>query len=104
MNGNPEQDYLKGIISYILIEDLSSSDKVLIVDRENINEVMKEQELQFTGIMDDSVAIEAGQLLGASYILKGSYVFLGQDIFINISLIDVETAGTWGSELIFSYY
>jgi len=94
MNGNPQQDYLKGIISYILIEDLSSSDKVLIVDRENINEVMKEQELQFTGIMDDSVAIEAGQLLGASSILKGSYVFLGQDIFINISLIDVETGSS----------
>ncbi len=94
MNGNPEQDYLKGIISYILIGDLSSSGKVLIVDRKNINEVMKEQQLQFTGIMDDSAVIETGHLLGASIMLKGSYVFLGQDIFINLSIIDVETGGS----------
>ena len=94
MNGNPEQDYLKGIISYILIGDLSSSGKVLIVDRKNINEVMKEQQLQFTGIMDDSDAIETGHLLGASIMLKGSYVFLGRDIFINLSIIDVETGSS----------
>lgn len=94
MNGNPDQDYLKGIISYILIEDLSSSDQVMVVDRENINDVIKEQNLQLTGIMDDSVAIETGKLLGASFMLKGSYVFLGQDVFINISLIDVETGSS----------
>ncbi len=94
MNGNPDQDYLKGIISYILIEDLSSSDQVLVVDRENINDVLKEQNLQLTGIMDDSVAIKTGKLLGASFMLKGSYVFLGQDVFINISLIDVETGSS----------
>ena len=94
MNGNPDQDYLKGIISYILIDDLSSSDQVLVVDRENINDVIKEQNLQFAGIMDDSVAIETGKLLGASFMLKGSYVFLGQDVFINISLIDVETGSS----------
>ncbi len=48
MNGNPEQDYLKGIISYTL---------------------------------EEKGAIKAGQLLGASFMLKGSYVFPGQDIF-----------------------
>ncbi len=62
MNGNTEQDYLKGIISYTLI--------------------------------DEKGAIKAGQLLGASFMLKGSYVFPGQDIFINITLIDVETGNS----------
>lgn len=94
MNGNPEQDYLKGIITYILIEDLSGSEALIIVERDIIETVVKEQKLQFTGLMDDSAAIETGQLLGASFMLKGSYVFLGQDIFINISLIDVETGST----------
>ncbi|MDA3938647.1 MAG: hypothetical protein PF693_04975 [Spirochaetia bacterium] len=91
MNGNPDQDYLKGIIAYILVEDLSGSEALVIVERDIIETVLKEQQLQFTGLIDEAGAIEAGQLLGASFILKGSYVFLGQDIFINISLIDVET-------------
>ena len=91
MNGNPEQDYLKGIIAYILIDDLSGSEALMIVERDIIETVLKEQQLQFTGLIDEAGAIEAGQLMGASFMLKGSFVFLGQDIFINISLIDVET-------------
>jgi len=94
MNGNPDQDYLKGIISYILIEDLSGSEGILVVDRQNIDDLLEEQKLQITGLIDDASAIEAGQLLGASFMLKGSYVFLGQDIFINITLIDVETGSS----------
>lgn len=94
MNGNPTQDYLKGIIDYIIIEDLSGSDALMIVERDILETVLKEQQLQFTGLIDEAGTIEAGQLLGASFILKGSYVFLGQDIFINISLIDVETGSS----------
>lgn len=95
MNGNPDQDYLKGIIYYILVEDLSGSGSLVILERQIIEELVKEQNLQFTGLMDEKGAIEAGQLLGASYMLKGSYVFLGQDIFINITLINVETGSSY---------
>lgn len=94
MNNNPDQDYLKGIISSLLEEDLTSSETLQIVERENLEEVLKEQKLQFTGLMDEKNALEAGRLLGASYMLKGGYVFLGQDIFINITLIEVETGKT----------
>jgi TolB-like protein len=94
MNGSSDQDYLKGIITYIINEDLSASGALMVVERQNIEEVLEEQELLFTGLIDDKGAIEAGQLLGASFMLKGGYVFLGQDIFINITLIDVETGSS----------
>ena len=94
MNNNPEQDYLKGIISSLLEEDLTSSDALQIVERDSLEEVLKEQKLQMAGLMDDKNALEAGRLLGASYMLKGGFVFLGQDIFINITLIEVETGRT----------
>ena len=42
MNGNPNQDYLKGIISYILIEDLSGFDALMIVERAILETVIKE--------------------------------------------------------------
>ncbi len=94
MNGNPDQDYLKGIITYLLVGDLSRSGDIMIVERENIEEVFKEQKLQLTGLLNETGAIKAGKLLGASYILKGGYVFLGQDLFINTTLIYVETGGS----------
>jgi len=59
MNGIPEQDYLRGIISSLLIEDLSGTGALTIVERENLEEVMKEQKLQFTGLIDDEGAIKA---------------------------------------------
>ncbi len=91
MNGDKEQDYLKGIISSLLAGDISGSGDVAVVERDKINDIMKEQQLQFTGLMDEKAAIKAGRLLGASLMLKGSYVFLGKDLFINVSLINVET-------------
>ncbi len=94
MNGNQDQDYLTGIITSILVEDLSQSGALRIVERENIREVLKEQKLQMSGLLDEKSAMKAGKLLGASYILKGGYVFLGQDVFINTTLIDVETGSS----------
>ena len=94
MNRNQDQDYLTGIITSILVEDLSQSGSLRIVERENIREVLKEQKLQMSGLLDEKSAMKAGKLLGASYILKGGYVFLGQDVFINTTLIDVETGSS----------
>ncbi len=94
MNGDPNQNYLKGIIPSILEEDISSSGVVQVVDRDNLETVLEEQKLQYSGLMNEENALEAGRLLGAKYMLGGSYVFLGQDIFINIDLIDVETGRT----------
>ncbi len=94
MNNEQDQNYLQGIIRSLLEEDLSGSGTVQIVDRDNLEDVLEEQKLQYTGLMDEENALEAGRLLGASFILGGSYVFLGQDIFINIDLIEVETGKT----------
>ena len=94
MSNEPDQNYLQGIIRSLLEEDLSGSGTVQIVDRDNLEDVLEEQKLQYTGLMDEENALEAGRLLGASFILGGSYVFLGQDIFININLIEVETGKT----------
>ncbi len=92
LNRDPEQEYLSGIISSLIRQGLSRSEEVFLVDRENMEEVMKEQKLQFTGILDEETAVRTGKLVGASYIIKGGYVFLGEDLFLNLDLIDTETS------------
>ncbi|MDC7241383.1 MAG: CsgG/HfaB family protein, partial [Spirochaetales bacterium] len=91
MNKDPRQEYLSGLIGSIVRQDLSDSGAVILVDRNNLNEVLEEQKLQFTGVMDDESIIETGRLVGAEYILKGGYVFLGEDLFLNLDLISTET-------------
>ncbi|WP_168203493.1 CsgG/HfaB family protein [Oceanispirochaeta crateris] len=91
LNKDPQQDYLAGIIGSIIRQDLSLSGMVFLVDRENMEEVLQEQKLQFTGVLDEQSIIETGRMVGAEYILKGGYVFLGDDLFLNLDLIDVET-------------
>ncbi|MDA3956713.1 CsgG/HfaB family protein, partial [Oceanispirochaeta sp.] len=91
LNRDPQQEYLSGIISSLVRQDLSLSGMVFIVDRENMEEVLNEQKLQFTGVMDDKSIIETGRMVGAEYILKGGYVFLGDDLFLNFDLINTET-------------
>ncbi|MDC7232632.1 MAG: CsgG/HfaB family protein [Spirochaetales bacterium] len=95
LNRDPEQDYLSGIIGSIVRQDLSVSGMVFLVDRNNMEDVLNEQKLQFTGVMDDKRIIETGRLVGAEYILKGGYVFLGQDLFLNLDLINTETGRSY---------
>ncbi len=92
---DPRYDYLEGIITGLLLYDLSNTEGVGVVDHSNMNRIMEEQKLQLTGLLaDQSEAIEFGKIIGARYLLKGGYVFLGSEVLVNISLIDVETART----------
>ncbi len=92
---DPRYDYLEGIITGLLLYDLSNSEGVGVVDHSNMNRIMAEQKLQLAGLLEDqSEAIEFGKIIGARYLLKGGYVFLGAEVLVNISLIDVETART----------
>ncbi|MBF9018140.1 MULTISPECIES: CsgG/HfaB family protein [unclassified Oceanispirochaeta] len=95
LNNDPDQDYLAGLIGSIIRQDLSLSGMVFLVDRENMDDVLEEQKLQFTGVMDDKSIIETGRLVGAQYILKGGFVFLGQDLFLNLDLINTETGRSY---------
>ncbi len=95
MNRDPAQEYLSGLISSIVRQDLSDSGAVILVDRNNLNDVLKEQKLQFTGAMDEKRIIETGRLVGAGYILKGGYVFLGEDLFLNLDLVETETGRSY---------
>lgn len=95
LNKDPNQEYLSGIIGSIIRQDLSLSGMIFLVNRENMDDVLEEQRLQFTGVMDDKNIIETGRLIGAQYILKGGYVFLGQDLFLNLDLINTETGRSY---------
>ena len=86
-------DYLEGMIEGILLFDLSRAEGISLVERSDLERVLEEQKLQLSGVTAGGEnAAEIGRIVGARYLLKGDYIFLGEDLLINISLLDVETA------------
>jgi len=45
-----------------------------IVDRENIDRILEEQRLGLSGVVDESTAVEVGELMGAQAVLMGTII------------------------------
>jgi TolB-like protein len=77
------------------VTDLIKSDFVntklfKILERQQINEILKEQGFQQTGCTEQSCAVEIGKLLSAKKILIGEVTKVGQSIIITARIVDIE--------------
>lgn len=78
-------------LAEMLIADLSPLESVGFVERERLQEVLAELDLQQTPRFDQKTAAKVGKLLGARYLVLGSYFVLLGTLGINAALVDVET-------------
>ena len=63
-----------------------------VVERRNMKNILREHELQLSGLTDQDTAAKAGRILNADAILVGSITELNGQIRITVRLIDIETA------------
>lgn len=75
-----------------LRSDFVNLKKYSVVERENMEEIMREQGLQLSGCISDECAVEAGKILGVKKMLSGSVGKFGEVYFIELRIIDVESA------------
>lgn len=68
----------------ILVTLLQQSGRFIVVERERLANVVAEQELSLTGLVDTSTAVSIGNILGADAIIVGSVTKFG----VNISSSD----------------
>lgn len=95
LSTDPRYDYLSGIIQGILLFDLSDQEGLELVERSDMDSVLREQKLALSGLLENTKdALAVGELLRAHYLLKGEYVFLGSDVLLTLKLVDVETSKT----------
>ncbi|MEK6794355.1 MAG: CsgG/HfaB family protein [Spirochaetota bacterium] len=62
-----------------------------ILDRNNMNEVLKEQQFQTTGCTESACAVKLGKMLNMEYMIYGSVSKLGTAFFIQVEVINIET-------------
>ncbi len=100
-DNNGEDIKLKGLakgLTDMLITDLSKYYMLQVVERDKLEEIIKEQDLSNSKRFDQATAIKMGKLLGAKCIMVGSYFEMIGNFRIDARLIDVETGKIIRSE------
>jgi len=62
-----------------------------VIEREEVRQILVEQDFQLTGCTTDECAVQIGQLVGARRMLAGTFGKLGSTYTIDMRIIDVET-------------
>lgn len=78
-------------ITDILTEAIFNTGSVKIIERGNLEKIIKEQKLQASGLIDERTAKAVGKISGADYVCYGSVKDIGQKFTISARVVDVET-------------
>ena len=70
--------------------ELFLTGKFVVLEREKMDAILKEQKFQLTGCTSDACAVEVGQLLAVKQMVAGSVSKVGQTYSVTARLIDVE--------------
>ncbi len=79
----------KGLQSMVTT-DLSRVSTLTIVERSRLQDIVAEQNLSSTGLIDKATAARIGKLVGASHLLGGTYTVVGNTMRIDARLFSVK--------------
>ena len=100
---NDHSDF-NGVTSYFgkyvavkISNRLTKNKNFTVVDRNSIELILKEQKLQYSGVVDEKTAVELGKMVGASVIVFGSITEFTDKVSIDSKILSVETAKVIGT-------
>jgi len=77
----------------LLITDLAANGKIRLVDRARLADLLAEQNLAKTNVVDQATAIRVGHMLGAQYAITGGFITDGKNkTRLDSHVIDMETS------------
>lgn len=91
-------DKLKKGLAAMMISDLSKVKMLSVIERDRIQEIIEEQNMNNTKSFDAATASKLGKLLGVEHVLTGAYFELMGSLRIDARIIDVETGKILKSE------
>jgi TolB-like protein len=87
----PEYDGIGSFESEALAAALARQDGIAVVERAQLQKVLRELKLGASGAIDNATAAQIGKLHGANYLLLGSYSIMGNKIQIVAKFVTTET-------------
>jgi eukaryotic-like serine/threonine-protein kinase len=91
LQNKPEFESFRTGIAEAFTGSFVNSKRFRIVERNQLDKVIKELELNRTASVDSSTAQKLGRLIGAQYLVLGSFQVFEGEILINARLLRVET-------------
>jgi len=88
------------IVAEWLITSLVKTGRFDVVERAQLQKILKEQQLGMTGMLNQETAAKVGELLGVKVIITGSVIRVGNVYDINTRLINVEDGSILKAEKI----
>ncbi len=79
-------------ITAMLVTEFSGREGIQVIERAQLNDMLREQDLVLSGRVDESSAIEIGKMLGAQYVLLGQASSIVDNLRMDIRAVDVETS------------
>ncbi len=92
--GNAESENFEALevgLQVMLNTELSQNSALRIVERADVEALLREQELATEGRVDASQAASIGRLVGARYMVLGSFVDIFEQVRMDARIVDVET-------------
>lgn len=80
----------KGIAD-LLITDLAANPRMRIVERGRIQQILEEQNLARTGMVDEQTAVRLGRLLGACYSIYGGFMNINGQMVLTGRTVHIES-------------
>jgi len=89
--GKSDYDPLGRGIASMMISDLSAVQEIQLVERERMQDLIKEVDQQGTKYFDSTTAVKVGRMVGAQYIVVGAFAALNPQMRIDTRVVRVET-------------
>jgi TolB-like protein len=92
LNKKAQEISLGELVSETFTSALVNSQGFKIIEREQLDKVVKEMEMNQTGFIETTDAVEIGKILHADAIITGSVTLLHDQIQLNARIIEIESA------------
>ena len=97
--GKESLNYLSQGIPQMLVTELSAIGSIKVVERQRMQEALKELELGQSGMVGGESARRVGEMLGAELMIMGSYIQIGTRFRIDAHLVQVSTGEVIGEKI-----
>ena len=98
LHSSISKETVEGLLLF-LENSFVNSGKVRVIDRQNIQKITEEYQFQSTSLTDEDTAVEIGKLANADYIVTGALSKVGEQYYLNVKMIDVESGEIVGSSI-----
>ena len=87
------------ITADIMFANLAADPAIVLVDREDLDTVLKEQEMNISGTINPAQAVQIGQIVGAKILVTGSVVRVEKTVYLVAKMIGTETTRVLGASV-----